>query len=92
MANAAYAAMVRYEESAEAAHSAVIDAAEADTAAENFEACIDDARHYLDRAIDAWERGQRAAACDLLMSARTVLDGATDIDTTTAADAPDAED
>lgn len=81
-----------YESRTEAAHSAVIDAAEADTAAEEFEACIDDARHYLDRAIDAWDRGQRAAACDLLMSARHALDVAGDIDTATAADAPDDSD
>lgn len=86
------ATIAGYEARAEAAHSAVIDAAEADTAAEDFEACIDDARYYLERAIVAWDRGQRAAACDLLMSARTALDGATDIDTTTAADAPDAKD
>lgn len=86
------ATIAGHEARAEAAHSAVIDAAEADTAAEDFETCVDDARYYLDRAITAWDRGDRAAACDLLMSARTALDGATDIDTTTAADAPDAED
>lgn len=86
------ATLAGYESRAEAAHSAVIDAADADTAAEDFEVCIDDARYYLDRAITAWDRGDRAAACDLLMSARTALDGASDIDTTTAADAPAEED
>lgn len=72
-------------------HLADIDDAEADEAAETFDVILDEAQDYLARAFRAWEDGKRAAACDLLISASKVLHGASDIDTTTAADAPEED-